>query len=76
MPDPRVCPPERAPTGVTLTKIASETVMFALTRNLVFGVTLFAATVASAQERFSFFQPSTPESVERMLKLATCATTT
>jgi len=70
MPDPRVCPPERAPTGVTLTKIASETVMFALTRNLVFGVTLFAATVASAQERFSFFQPSTPESVERMLKLA------
>jgi hypothetical protein len=32
-------------------------------------VVLLAAT-ALAQERFSFFQPSTPESVERMLRLA------
>jgi hypothetical protein len=31
---------------------------------------LCAAVPAGAQERFSFFQPSTPESVERMLTLA------
>jgi hypothetical protein len=31
---------------------------------------LLAAAPAPAQERFSFFQASTPESVERMLKLA------
>ena len=33
-------------------------------------LTMFAALPAEAQERFSFFQASTPESVERMLKLA------
>jgi hypothetical protein len=31
---------------------------------------VLAAATALAQERFSFFQPSTPESVERMLRLA------
>jgi hypothetical protein len=50
--------------------------MFARTRLLIFSMGLLSAAGASAQERFSFFQPSTPESVERMLKLATCATTT
>ncbi len=33
-------------------------------------VIVLAAIPAQAQERFSFFQASTPESVERMLKLA------
>jgi hypothetical protein len=33
-------------------------------------MTLVAAIPARAQERFSFFVPSTPESVERMLELA------
>ncbi len=44
--------------------------MFDLTRKLIFGIVLFAAAVAPAQERFSFFQASTPESAERLLKLA------
>jgi len=44
--------------------------MFARTRLLIFGIGLLSAAGASAQERFSFFLPSTPESVERMLKLA------
>ena len=33
-------------------------------------ITIMSAAGAAAQERFSFFQASTPESVERMLKLA------
>ena len=37
---------------------------------LLFGLTLFSITVAQAQERFSFFQASTVESVTRMLKFA------
>lgn len=39
---------------------------------VIFAVILavLAASPALAQERFSFFHPSTPESVERMLKLA------
>ena len=37
---------------------------------LLFCLTLFSITVAQAQERFSFFQASTVESVTRMLKLA------
>jgi hypothetical protein len=37
---------------------------------LLFCMTLFAATIAQAQERFSFFQASTVESVTRMLKFA------
>ena len=40
------------------------------TRIILFCIALLNAVSASAQERFSFFQPSTPESVERMLKLA------
>jgi hypothetical protein len=44
--------------------------MLRLTRILVICAALLGATSASAQERFSFFQASTPESVERMLKLA------
>jgi hypothetical protein len=44
--------------------------MIELTRKLIFGIMLCAAAGASAQERFSFFQASTPESAERMLKLA------
>ncbi len=37
---------------------------------LLFGLTLFSITLAQAQERFSFFQASTVESVTRMLKFA------
>ena len=37
---------------------------------LLFCLTLFSVTVAQAQERFSFFQASTVESVTRMLKFA------
>ena len=37
---------------------------------LLFCLTLFSMTIAQAQERFSFFQPSTVESVTRMLKFA------
>ncbi|MBM4297619.1 MAG: methyltransferase domain-containing protein [Deltaproteobacteria bacterium] len=44
--------------------------MLRLTRILVICAALLGATSPSAQERFSFFQASTPESVERMLKLA------
>lgn len=44
--------------------------MFNLTRSLILASALLSAVNAPAQERFSFFQPSTPESVERMLKLA------
>ena len=44
--------------------------MINLTRKLIFGIVLFAAATVPAQERFSFFQASTPESIERMLKLA------
>ena len=44
--------------------------MVDLTRVLIFTVALLNTLVAPAQERFSFFQPSTLESVERMLKLA------
>src|ERR671911_2070217 len=33
-------------------------------------ILVFATTVVFPQERFSFFQASTPESVERMLQLA------
>lgn len=41
--------------------------LFAL---LLFCLTLFSMTLAQAQERFSFFQASTVESVTRMLKFA------
>lgn len=44
--------------------------MLNLIRRLFFCVALLSAVSAGAQERFSFFQPSTPESVERLLKLA------
>jgi len=37
---------------------------------LLFCMTLFSVTLAQAQERFSFFQASTVESVTRMLKFA------
>ena len=37
---------------------------------LLFCLTLFSITLAQAQERFSFFQASTVESVTRMLKFA------
>ena len=37
---------------------------------LLFCLTLFSMTIAQAQERFSFFQASTVESVTRMLKFA------
>jgi hypothetical protein len=40
-------------------------------RHLLLTTTILACSVpAGAQERFSFFQPSTPDSVERMLRLA------
>src|SRR6185436_12918245 len=41
-----------------------------VTRTLATILVLAAAAPAPAQERFSFFQASTPESVERLLKLA------
>ena len=44
--------------------------MFDLNRIPIFTIVLLNTLVAPAQERFSFFQTSTPESVERMLKLA------
>ena len=44
--------------------------MVSLTQVFIVYITLLSAAGASAQERFSFFQASTPESVERMLKLA------
>ena len=44
--------------------------MLSLTRIVILCIALLCATAAPAQERFSFFQASTPESVERMLKLA------
>jgi hypothetical protein len=44
--------------------------MVKVTRMLVVYVVLVCAVIAQAQERFSFFQPSTPESIARMLKLA------
>src|SRR5688572_11069530 len=44
--------------------------MMKLFAPLLFSLTLFSITVAQAQERFSFFQPSTVESVTRMLKVA------
>ena len=44
--------------------------MFRITRALTFWFALLSAVNGTAQERFSFFQASTPESVERMLKLA------
>jgi hypothetical protein len=44
--------------------------MLILFRTLLFCLTLFSMTAAQAQERFSFFQASTVESVTRMLKIA------
>ena len=44
--------------------------MLSLTRMVILCVVLLCAAGTPAQERFSFFQASTPESVERMLKLA------
>ena len=44
--------------------------MLSLTRMVIVCIGLLCAAGAPAQERFSFFQASTPESVERMLKLA------
>jgi hypothetical protein len=44
--------------------------MLKLVRSLLFCLTLFSMTLAQAQERFSFFQASTVESVTRMLKFA------
>ncbi len=44
--------------------------MLKVTRALTVYVVLFCAVLAQAQERFSFFQASTPESIARMLKLA------
>src|SRR3990170_7314302 len=44
--------------------------MLILFRTLLFCLTLFSMTAAQAQERFSFFQASTVESVTRMLKVA------
>src|SRR5918992_134996 len=44
--------------------------MLKLVLPLLFCLTLFSMTLAQAQERFSFFQASTVESVTRMLKFA------
>lgn len=44
--------------------------MVSLTQVFIVCITILSAAGAPAQERFSFFQASTPESVERMLKLA------
>lgn len=44
--------------------------MYRLQATLLIVLALFAAVPTPAQERFSFFQASTPESVERMLTLA------
>lgn len=44
--------------------------MLSLTRMVILCIVLLCAAGTPAQERFSFFQASTPESVERMLKLA------
>lgn len=44
--------------------------MFKKIRLLIFTIALLSAASAPAQERFSFFHPSTPDSVERLLKLA------
>lgn len=44
--------------------------MLVLTQAVLLCAALLAGVNASAQERFSFFQASTPESVERLLKLA------
>ena len=44
--------------------------MLKLFTPLLFCLTLFSVSVAQAQERFSFFQASTVESVTRMLKFA------
>ncbi|MGZ8490215.1 MAG: hypothetical protein ACXWW4_16920, partial [Candidatus Binatia bacterium] len=44
--------------------------MLRLTRMVILCIVLLCAAGTPAQERFSFFQASTPESVERMLKLA------
>jgi hypothetical protein len=44
--------------------------MYRLQATLLIVSALFAAVPTPAQERFSFFQASTPESVERMLTLA------
>ena len=41
--------------------------MYRLQAMLLIVLALFAAVPTPAQERFSFFQASTPESVERML---------
>jgi hypothetical protein len=44
--------------------------MLSLSLPLLFCLALFSTTLAHAQERFSFFQASTVESVTRMLKFA------
>lgn len=44
--------------------------MVSLTQVWLVCIVIVSAAGAAAQERFSFFQASTPESVERMLKLA------
>jgi hypothetical protein len=44
--------------------------MVSLTQVWLVCIVILSAAGAAAQERFSFFQASTPESVERMLKLA------
>lgn len=44
--------------------------MLVSTKIILFCAALLTGVSASAQERFSFFQASTPESVERLLKLA------
>jgi len=44
--------------------------MVGLTQVFLLFITIVSAAGAFGQERFSFFQASTPESVERMLKLA------
>ena len=44
--------------------------MVSLTQVWLVCIVILGAAGAAAQERFSFFQASTPESVERMLKLA------
>jgi hypothetical protein len=41
-----------------------------LTRVFIFTIALLSTVVAPAQERFSFFQSSTPENVALILKLA------
>jgi len=51
-------------------KRATEQIMVSLTQIFLVCMTILSAAGAPAQERFSFFQTSTPESVERMLKLA------